>query len=502
MSRHGSSEAPRRAYTYDSPPRSYGPAKWLPLPAPRLPLRGSATKLQNSLIFFVVASIPPFLPPLLIPHPKLNASFHSLVYAKSLPRHPRLTALPLPLYPLLALSRIRASPLPHVHVPFSNPFFFSNLSFRASPVESTHRQAQPPQLTIPRSSFSPLPAFDDASSSKRSSTSPTNSRGTRSVTRTSSHTPSTVSKSRTPTPTSAVTLGGGSFSDSEPPRTFNTRTPTALLRSYASDDEERRYLSARNIPPSKPAPTKSLPPPPESASFSAAYPTPTTPTTPSISFPSPASSYTPLSPDAKSPPSSVRKFAVSTSAARSPSFKLTSGSESASESAQGYTSASGSESATTGLGLGFRIRTRSGIGNGNDNSTSRAASVRVGVLRAPSALAGSKATSAPSPKSPPVSSTRSSPPASRTSLERMGSPRFAPPSQSSSAKRVSPPIQGTTSKSPSEMPPRRQTEPVTSASRTKHASWLVIPKPAQSSANSSGPAGGQESKFTVSRPSL
>jgi hypothetical protein len=45
------------------------------------------------------------------------------------------------------------------------------------------------------------------------------------------------SKSRTPTPTSAVTLGGGSFSDSEPPRSY--ATPTAVLGSYASVDEEQ-----------------------------------------------------------------------------------------------------------------------------------------------------------------------------------------------------------------------------------------------------------------------
>ena len=412
-----------------------------------------------------------------------------------------------------AVPDVQPPPTPPVPTPSSsrNPcvalpspvFLFSQslLSLsRTSPVASTFRQAQPPQLTIPRSSFSPLPAFDDASSSKRSSTSPTNSRPTRSFTRTpSSNSPSTASKSRTPTPTSAVTLGGGSFSDSEPPRS-NARTPTTLLRSYASDDEERRYLSARSIPPSKPAPTKSLPPPPENTSFSTAYPTPTTPTTPSISFPSPAGSYTPLSPDAKLPPSSIRKIAVSTSTARSTSFKLTSGSESASESAQGYTSASGSES-TTGLGLGFRIRTRSGQGIGTNNgSTSRAASVRVGVLRGSNTLAGSKAASPPSPKSqfPPVSLARTSPPASRTSLERMGSSRSVQPSQSS-LKRASPPIQGTSSKSPSEVLPRRQTEPAIAPSSTKHASWLVIPKPAHTPANSSGPSGGQESKVTVSR---
>jgi hypothetical protein len=479
-------------------PSPYGPAKWLPLPAPQLPLPGSATKLQSSLISFAVASTPP-LPPLHpIPQPRLNARFHSLVYAKSLLPLPMLSTIPFLLYPHPVPLRIRALPFSYSLPFFSKPSLSS--SSRTSPVASTHRQAQPPQLTIPRSSFSPLPGFDDASSSKRSSTSPISTRPTRSFTRTpSSNSPSTVSKSRTPTPTSAVTLGGGSFSDSEPPRS-NARTPTALLRSYASDDEERRYLSARNIPPSKPAPTKSLPPPPESTSFSTAYPTPTTPTTPSISFPSPASSYTPLSPDAKLPPSSVRKFAVSTSAGRSTSFRLTSGSESASESAQGYTSASGSES-TTGLGLGFRIRTKSGQGMGTNNgSTSRGASVRVGVLRASNALAGSKAASPPSPKSqfPPVSLNRTSPPSSRTSLERMGSSRPVQPSQSSSVKRASPPIQGTASKSPSEVLPRRQTEPAIAPSSTKHASWLVIPKAAHTSANSSA-SGGQESKVSVSR---
>lgn len=195
---------------------------------------------------------------------------------------------------------------------------------------------------------------------------------------------------------------------------------------------------------------------------------------------------------------------MSTSAARSSSFKLTSGSESASESAQGYTSASGSES-TTGLGLGFRIRTRSGQGIGTNNgSTSRAASVRVGVLRASSAVAGSKPTSPPSPKSqyPPVSLNRTSPPASRTSLERMGSSRPVQPSQPSSMKRASPPIQGTTYKSPADVLPRRQTEPTIAPSSTKHASWLVIPKPAHTSANSSGPSGGHEIKVTVSELSL
>lgn len=491
---------PRRQNAHiHTPPSPYGPAKWLPLPAPRPPLPGSATKLQSSLISFAVASTPPPLPLLPILQPKLNARFRSLVYAKSLLPLLMLNPLPLLLYPHPHPVPLRIRALPFPHILFSSPCLI--FSCRTSPVTSTHRQAQPPQLTIPRSSFSPLPAFDDASSSKRSSSSPINTRPTRSFTRTSSNSPSIVSKSRTPTPTSAVTLGGGSFSDSEPRSNARARTPTALLRSYASDDEERRYLTARNIPPGKPAPTKSLPPPPENTSFSTAYPTPTTPTTPSISFPSPANTYTP---DAKLPPSSVRKFAVSTSTARSTSFKLTSGSESASESAQGYTSASGSES-TTGLGLGFRIRTRSGQGIGTNNgSTSRGASVRVGVLRASNTLAGSKATSPPSPKSqfPPVSLNRTSPPASRTSLERMGSSRPLQSSQSSSGRRASPPIQGTTSKSPSEGLPRRQTEPAPTPSSTKHASWLVIPKTAHMSANSSGPSGGQESKVSVSNLSL
>ena len=101
----------------------YGPAKWL-LPAPRLPLRGSATKLQNFLAFFAVASIPPFLISQLIFHPKLSAKFHSLVYAKSLLWHPTLTALLLPPYPLLALSLLCALPFPHAHVPLSNLFNF------------------------------------------------------------------------------------------------------------------------------------------------------------------------------------------------------------------------------------------------------------------------------------------------------------------------------------------------------------------------------------------
>jgi hypothetical protein len=81
------------------------------------------------------------------------------------------------------------------------------------------------------------------------------------------------------------------------------------------------------------------------------------------------------------------------------------------------------------------------------------------------------------------------------------SPRSFPPSQSS-GKRASPPIQGTASKSSSEGLGRRQTEPVAATSSTKHASWLVIPKAAHtSSANSPGQASGQDTKFTVSRPS-
>ena len=170
--------------------------------------------------------------------------------------------------------------------------------------------------------------------------------------------------------------------------------------------------------PGKPAPTKPYHRLPRALHFPLHMIPPLLPSLLQSLFPSKA---TPLCPDAKPPPFSVRKFAVSTSATRSPSFKLTSGSKSASGSAKGYTSASGSESATTGPGLGIRIRTRLSLGNGNDNgSTSCATSVRVGLLRTPNALAGSKVTSAPSPKSLPVSSTRSSPP---PPFERLSSER-------------------------------------------------------------------------------
>jgi hypothetical protein len=99
----------QRAHIHTTtPPRSYGPAKWLPLPAPRLPLPGSAQKLQNFLISFADASIPPFPLLPLIPLPKLSARFHSLVYARSLPPQPMLSAPPPLLFPL-ALSRTRAS---------------------------------------------------------------------------------------------------------------------------------------------------------------------------------------------------------------------------------------------------------------------------------------------------------------------------------------------------------------------------------------------------------
>ncbi|KAI0246105.1 hypothetical protein BJV78DRAFT_1286720 [Lactifluus subvellereus] len=407
----------RLAPSTDGPSLPLAAAIWLTLPVPRLLLPGSAQKLQNFLTSFALDSNPPTLP---------------------LGRGPQQSQAP------------------------------STNTASSSPAEHTRNQAQPLQLSIPSSSFSPLPTFEDASSSKRSSGSPRTSRSTQSVTRTlSSHSPNSFGKSRTPTPTSSVTLGGGSFSDSEPPRSFNVRTPTAVLRSYASDDEERKYLSARRIPPSKPAPTKSLPPPPE------------------------ASSYAQLTSDAKLAPS-VRRLAVS--ASRSPSFRFTSGSESASESVHGYTSASGSESAATGLGLGFRIRTRSSQGHVSDSgSTSRAATVRVGLLRAPNSFTGSKVTSPPSPpKSQAISLPKSSSPIS-TPPDRAGSLRSSPPSQSS-VRRASPPIQGAASKSSSEMPGMRLTEPVKTAPSAKHASWLVIPKAAHTSpANPPGVTGGQVS---------
>ena len=349
-------------------------------------------------------------------------------------------------------------------------------------------RSQLPQLSIPSTSFSPLPSFEDAPS-KRSSTSPTNSRSQRSIARPpSSSSSNALNKSRTPTPTSAVALGG-SFSDSEPPRSTSVRTPTSLLRSYASDDEDRKYLSARILPPAKPPPTTPLPPPPEDDSTDLG--TPTSPGSPHIFFPGQAGPY-----DAKFPTPGGRKFAISTP--RSPSHKFTSGSESASESAQGYTSASGSESAATGLGLGFRIRTRSGQGSAIDSSlTSRAASVRVGVLRTPNSLTGSRGPSPPSPKIPVVSLSKSSPSVLPTS-ERTVSPRPGPPSHSS-AKRVSPPLQSATLKPP-ETPAGKQLEPGIAASSTKHASWLVVPKAAHTSPiNPPGHASVQDSKVTVSR---
>ena len=107
----------------------------------------------------------------------------------------------------------------------------------------------------------------------------------------------------------------------------------------------------------------------------------------------------------------------------------------------GYTSARGSESATTWLVLVSVSGSKQdqGLGNGNDNgSTSRATSVCVGLLHMSNALAGSKATSMPLPKSLPVSSTRPLPPTSRTSLKWMGLPETAWLSQSLSVKWVSP----------------------------------------------------------------
>jgi hypothetical protein len=105
-------------------PSPYGPAKWLPPPAPQLPLPGSATKLQNSLISFAVASTPP-LPPLHpIPQPKLNARFHSLVYAKSLLPLPMLSTIPFLLYPHPVPPRIRALPVPHTPFLFSQSLLF------------------------------------------------------------------------------------------------------------------------------------------------------------------------------------------------------------------------------------------------------------------------------------------------------------------------------------------------------------------------------------------
>ncbi|KAI0299415.1 hypothetical protein B0F90DRAFT_1728542 [Multifurca ochricompacta] len=365
----------------------------------------------------------------------------------------------------------RRSPTPTPNsTPLPTPRPSTNACSLTFATVQTRGQSHLPQLTIPSSSFSPLPTFEDVSSPKLSSTSPTTSRSARPIARTpSSHSPNGWSKSRTPTPTSAVTLSGGSFSDSS-------------------------HRALQLIPPGKPAPTKSLPPPPEGALSSAELSTPTSPVSPTVLFPGSVASFTQSSSDAKLSMSSGRKLAVSTP--RSPSFKFASGSESASESAQGYTSASGSESAATGLGLGFRIRTRSSQGRGNDTgSTTRAASVRVGLLRSPNPFTGSKVASPPSPKSPAISLTKSSPPAFSSSLERTGSLRPAPLSHSSS-KRASPPMQVATLRSPSEISGRRQTEPVTVASGAKHASWLVIPKVVPTS-SLPGPAGGQDTKVSV-----
>jgi hypothetical protein len=103
-----------RTRIYILPPSPYGPAKWLPPPAPQPPLPGSATKLQSFLISFAVASTPPPLPPLPpILQPKLNARSRSLVYAKSLLPLLMLSPLPLLLYPHPVSLRIRALPFPH-----------------------------------------------------------------------------------------------------------------------------------------------------------------------------------------------------------------------------------------------------------------------------------------------------------------------------------------------------------------------------------------------------
>ncbi|KAH9034924.1 hypothetical protein EDB84DRAFT_1561294 [Lactarius hengduanensis] len=384
--------------------------------------------------------------------------------------------------PLFSLRKKSPVAPPGHRSPTHTPLPTPRPSTNVTPSGPNPTRSQLPQLTIPSTSFHPLPTFEDASSSKRSSISPTNSRSTRSTPRPPSSLSSNgLNKSRTPTPTSAIALGG-SFSDSEPPRSASVRTPTVLLRSYASDDEDRKFLTTRILPPAKPPPTTPLPPPPEDDAYSTELVTPTSPGSPKIFFPGQAGPY-----EAKllSSPNG-RRLAISTP--RSPSHKFTSGSESASESAQGYTSASGSESAATGLGLGFRIRTRSGVGSGNDSSsTSRAASVRVGLLRTPTSLTGSRSLSPPSPKSPVISLSKSSP-ALLPASERTTSPR---PSHSS-AKRVSPPVQSATLKPP-ELPGGKQQEP-----GTKHASWLVVPKAAHASpVNPPGQASVQDSKVTV-----
>jgi hypothetical protein len=103
-------------------PSPYGPAKWLPPPAPQPPLPGSATKLQSSLISFADASTPPFHPLHPIPQPKLNARFRSLVYAKS----------PLPLLilsPLLFLPYPYPVPLQTRELPFPHSVFLFFLKY-------------------------------------------------------------------------------------------------------------------------------------------------------------------------------------------------------------------------------------------------------------------------------------------------------------------------------------------------------------------------------------
>ncbi|KAI9431859.1 hypothetical protein H4582DRAFT_2084314 [Lactarius indigo] len=266
-------------------------------------------------------------------------------------------------------------------------------------------------------------------------------------------------------PTSAVVLGG-LFSNSEPPHSASVRTPTVLLRSYASDDGDRNYLTACILPPAKPPPTILLPPPPEDDAHSIDL---GTPTPPDSFFPDHAGPY-----EAKllSSPNS-RRLAISMP--RSPSHKFTSGSESVSESAQGYASASSSESAATGLGLGFRIRTRSGVGSDNDSSsTSRAAPIRVGLLRTPNSLTGSRSLSPPLPKSPVILSSKLSPPVLSTSEILSERYRHA------------------------QIPGGKQQEPGTAAPGTKHESWLVVPKGANTSqANPPGHASVQDSKVTV-----
>jgi hypothetical protein len=120
---------------------------------------------------------------------------------------------------------------------------------------------------------------------------------------------------------------------------------------------------------------------------------------------------------------------MSTVAPCSPSFRFTSGSESAVEPAHGYTSASGSEYATIGLGLGFGMRTK--LGHGNSLDTPRAASLHAGLLCAPNSFTGPRVTA------PPVSLTQSSPPAIRTSqvqLHQSSRPKGLP------RDRLSPPL--------------------------------------------------------------